>query len=114
MTDTRRLPVPVAENWDWQVRGACRGMESRFFFHPDGERGPARAIREARAKQICRSCQVLDQCRAHALTAQEPYGVWGGLSSDERQLILHDRIRAGRWLPTVSSPHHNPEVGAEP
>jgi WhiB family transcriptional regulator, redox-sensing transcriptional regulator len=30
---------------------------------------------------------VIDQCRRHALTVREPYGVWGGLSEDDRELI---------------------------
>ncbi|MCW2678043.1 MAG: transcription factor WhiB, partial [Modestobacter sp.] len=25
MADIRRLPTPVAEVWDWQLHGACRG-----------------------------------------------------------------------------------------
>ena len=75
---------PVAEIYDWQMQGACRGMDSAFFFHPEGERGPARANREARAKQVCQSCPVIEQCRRHALAVHEPYGVWGGLSESER------------------------------
>ena len=31
------------------------------------------------------------QCAAHALAVREPYGVWGGLSEDDR-----DAIYAGR------------------
>ena len=72
MADIRRLPVPVTDIWDWQMQGACRGMDSGYFFHPEGERGPARANREARAKQICEGCPVLEQCRRHALAVHEP------------------------------------------
>jgi WhiB family redox-sensing transcriptional regulator len=93
MADTRRLPVPVADIWDWQLRGACRGMDSAFFFHPEGERGAARVGREARAKQVCQSCPVLEQCRRHALAVEEPYGVWGGLSESERDEIIRGRTR---------------------
>jgi WhiB family redox-sensing transcriptional regulator len=93
MADIRRLPVPVTDIWDWQMRGACRGMDSGFFFHPEGERGPARANREARAKQICHTCPVLEQCRRHALAVQEPYGVWGGLSEADREEIIRGRTR---------------------
>lgn len=92
MADIRRLPVPVTDIWDWQMHGACRGMDSAFFFHPENERGPARADREERAKEVCRACPVIDECRRHALTVQEPYGVWGGLSESERA----DLVRAGR------------------
>lgn len=84
MADVRLLPVPVAEVWDWQMWAACRGMDSAVFFHPDGERGPSRAGREARAKRICEGCPVRRQCLGHALAVREPYGVWGGLSAAER------------------------------
>lgn len=93
MADTRKLPVPVSETYEWQLLGRCRGMDSAFFFHPEGERGLARAGREARAKQVCRECPVLERCRRHALAAQEPYGVWGGLSESEREAILRKRDR---------------------
>ncbi len=96
VADTRRLPVPVTEIYDWQMQGACRGMDSGFFFHPEGERGPARANRETRAKQVCRTCPVLDQCRRHALTVHEPYGVWGGLSESERDDMIRQRERTLR------------------
>jgi WhiB family redox-sensing transcriptional regulator len=97
MADVRRLPVPVAEIWEWQIRGSCRGMNSDLFFHPERERGPARAEREARAKTVCRGCPVIRQCRDHALAVQEPYGVWGGLSVAER----NEQIRAGAGGSTV-------------
>jgi WhiB family redox-sensing transcriptional regulator len=93
MADIRWLPTPVAETYEWQLQGACRGMDSGFFFHPEGERGAARTTREARAKQVCRTCPVIEQCRRHALAAHEPYGVWGGLSESERDEILRGHAR---------------------
>ncbi|WP_219417457.1 WhiB family transcriptional regulator [Pseudonocardia nigra] len=108
MADTRRLPVPVTEVWEWQLRAECRGMDSAFFFHPENERGPARADREARAKDVCMRCPVLEQCRTHALAAHEPYGVWGGLSEAERDEII--RNSRGRSLRVA--PHEGPRVGA--
>ena len=84
MADTRRLPKPNSDKWEWQLKGACRGMDSAHFFHPEGERGPARVDREARAKAVCQRCPVIEECRRHALAVQEPYGVWGGLSEAER------------------------------
>jgi WhiB family transcriptional regulator, redox-sensing transcriptional regulator len=100
VADTRRLPVAVTDVWDWQMRGACRGMDSALFFHPENERGPARAEREVRAKQICGGCLVLDRCRAHALAVHEPYGVWGGLSESERDEIVRAQDRTLRVLTT--------------
>jgi WhiB family transcriptional regulator, redox-sensing transcriptional regulator len=80
------------------MRGACRELDSALFFHPENDRGPARASREAHAKQICRSCPVLLQCRAYALAVQEPYGVWGGVSESERDEVVRARARTLRLL----------------
>lgn len=100
MADLRRLPAPLAEVWEWQLRGACRGLDAEVFFPPDRERGPARAGRVARAKQVCQSCPVLDECRRHALTVREPYGVWGGMTAAERE----DEIRGHGRIPRSLGP----------
>jgi WhiB family transcriptional regulator, redox-sensing transcriptional regulator len=93
MPQPQQLPGPNADIWDWQMHGLCRGVDSSVFFHPDGERGRARAQREMRAKEMCRSCPVITQCRSHALAVGEPYGIWGGLSESERELLLKRGIR---------------------
>ena len=92
MAEISRLPKPIADLWQWQYLGACQDLPSEMFFHPDGERGPRRRNRENAAKAICASCPVLQQCRDHALSVQEPYGIWGGLSEDERLMILNKGI----------------------
>ena len=88
MADLTRLPGPNADLWDWQLDSACRGTDPALFFHPEGERGPSRSARDAAAKAVCATCPVLAQCRAHALRVREPYGVWGGLSEDDREAVL--------------------------
>ena len=70
------------------MHGRCRGLDPSVFFPPDGERGWARARREEQAKEICRRCPVIAQCRAHALRVGEAFGVWGGLAQNERERIL--------------------------
>lgn len=98
MPQPSQLPGPNADLWDWQLHGACRGEDSAVFFHPDGERGRARAQRESRAKEICRTCPVLAQCRRHALEVAEPYGIWGGLSESERDMLLRPRRNNRRMV----------------
>src|ERR1044071_171623 len=88
MSNVSRLPGPIAEVWDWQRNGACRGRDSAQFFHPDGERGASRARRESAAKAVCGACPVRAECAAHALAAREPYGVWGGFTETERLRLL--------------------------
>jgi WhiB family redox-sensing transcriptional regulator len=71
----------------WQLRGACRQTDSAVFFEAEGERAGARAARAATAKAICRECPVLEPCRRYALEAEEPYGIWGGLTPVERDSV---------------------------
>ena len=97
MPAPNQLPVPNADIWDWQMKGTCRGVDSSVFFHPDGERGRARAQRERRAKELCKQCPVIAQCRQYALSVSEPYGIWGGLSESERG-VLARRSAAGRRI----------------
>jgi len=88
MADFSRLPGPNADLWDWQLLAACRGVDSSLFFHPEGERGAARSARENSAKEVCMRCPVRAECAAHALAVREPYGVWGGLTEDEREELM--------------------------
>ncbi|MFN8099109.1 MAG: WhiB family transcriptional regulator [Dermatophilaceae bacterium] len=83
MAETIMVP-PLATEWEWQFEGLCRGLSPEMFFHPEGERGSARRVRDHAAKEVCSRCPVLLQCRAHALANREPYGVWGGMSEDDR------------------------------
>lgn len=88
MADSSRLPGPIADLWEWQYQGACRDLDNALFFHPEGERGPRRRQRDAAAVAICQGCPVIEQCREHSLRSREPYGVWGGLTEDERERII--------------------------
>ena len=107
MPQPEQLPGPNADIWNWQLQGLCRGVDSSMFFHPDGERGRARMQREQRAKEMCRRCPVIDECRTHALDVGEPYGVWGGLSESERDMLLKGSIGRGRG---IRREQHHPEA----
>ncbi len=86
--NTRNLPAPIAENWDWQAFSACRGEDPSIFFHSENERASKKDTRIKIAKSICAGCSVKPQCLAHALSVPEYYGVWGGLSEGERDRLL--------------------------
>lgn len=115
MADFSRLPGPNADLWDWQLLAACRGVDSSLFFHPEGERGAARSAREASAKEVCMRCPVRTTCAQHALTVREPYGVWGGLTEDEREELMgRARNRQVQHPPTAAPPATDPAPAAPP
>ena len=88
MDDAVTTAAVVPQNWDWQVRGACRGLSSATFFSPENERGRARRMREAGAKSVCAACPVVAMCLEWALSVREPFGIWGGTTPDERAEML--------------------------
>lgn len=93
MADLSRLPGPIADVWEWQLAASCRGEDPSLFFHPEGERGSARLARERTAKTICAGCPVRRECARHALQVREPYGVWGGLSEEDREATYRRSAR---------------------
>lgn len=78
---------------DWQLRASCNGPESKFFFPPHYvERRDERDRRERRAKEICSTCVVRQECLDYALGIREQYGIWGGLSEMERRSVLAQEV----------------------
>jgi WhiB family redox-sensing transcriptional regulator len=85
VAEIAHLPGPLIDNWEWQYQGSCQNMDTELFFHPEGERGPSRKRRASQAKRVCARCPVQAECRAHSIAAREPFGIWGGLTEEERR-----------------------------
>ena len=79
--------VPKDAQWFWQEHGSCLEADPLLFFHPQNERGSSRVRRDRTAKMVCAGCEVRMECADYAVRAREPYGVWGGLSEDDREHI---------------------------
>jgi WhiB family transcriptional regulator, redox-sensing transcriptional regulator len=77
---------------DWRHRSACLDEDPELFF-PIGNTGPA-ILQIEEAKQVCRRCDVREQCLAWALEAGQDHGVWGGMSEDERRALKRRNARA--------------------
>jgi WhiB family transcriptional regulator, redox-sensing transcriptional regulator len=80
--------------YDWQRLGACHdGVSWIHFYSADGERPAEKAEREARAKAICAGCEVRSDCLDFALSRLDKFGVWGGLTEDERASSRRQELR---------------------
>ena len=72
----------------WQPEAACKGPYHEVFYPPTKtERRRDKRKREARAKEICLRCPVIDECREYSFTVREQHGIWGGLTENERNEI---------------------------
>ncbi|MFE9173282.1 WhiB family transcriptional regulator [Streptomyces kebangsaanensis] len=64
----------------WRDRALCAQTGADFFF-PE----PGSSVREA--KRICGMCEMRSACLEYALENDERFGVWGGLSEQERRTL---------------------------
>lgn len=74
---------------DWMERAACRGFPTALFFPAEAEDDQSDGDNEI-AKAICASCPVQEPCRAHQM--EEPYGVRGSLTAEERGFRKRGRL----------------------
>lgn len=77
---------------NWDVEAACQSADPELFF-PNSSFADTRA-----AKRICRGCPVRVQCLEFALSSRLEYGVWGGLTENERRSLRRSRQRKARRL----------------
>lgn len=81
---------------EWMANASCRAEEPSQFF-PDGSTGGWIPFIDA-AKAICAACPVLAACREWALDTRQPYGIWGGLTEQERRRV-HNRLADNKQMP---------------
>jgi WhiB family redox-sensing transcriptional regulator len=93
--------VSISESFDesrsregWRLLAACRDEDTDLFF-PNGETGEALAQTEV-AKSICATCPVRNECLEFAMTTNQPYGIFGGLTESERKSLRRRRSRERR------------------
>jgi len=99
MTLVSKALKPIADHWEWQFEGACNGEETNEFFLEDDMRGAKKINRQVSAIAICNTCPVKQQCLDHALKVPEMYGIWGGMTEEQRHTlakrsgIVYEHIR---------------------
>ena len=95
-----RMSVPLSPHavvpdlGSWRAQAACQLGDHELFFPPEEEQGEYFRLRVSLAKRICAGCPVRRQCADYALAADERYGVWGGLTAEERARRLRRRTVA--------------------
>lgn len=79
---------------EWWERAACRDEDPELFF-PVSAIGPgARQVEEAKA--VCARCPVASQCLSFAMDNGLNYGIFGGLTGDERQELARNSRRGAK------------------
>ncbi|MFE9127022.1 WhiB family transcriptional regulator [Streptomyces sp. NPDC007148] len=79
-------PDTTSPDGNWRDHAACAREEDREIFFPKGNSGPCLII-IAEAKAVCRRCPVAEYCLRSALETDEAFGIWGGLTEQERRKL---------------------------
>ena len=75
-----RPSAPPEGELAWQADALCAQTDPEAFFPEKG--GSTRD-----AKKVCSSCTVRAECLEYALSNDERFGIWGGLSERERRRL---------------------------
>lgn len=67
---------------DWRKRAACIPYNPNLWFPERTAAAASEQYEEART--ICLECPVQMECLDHAMRLPEAYGMWGGLTPEER------------------------------
>lgn len=78
----RLLKTPA--DGEWRLRALCRDLPDPDVMMPD--RSDRAGI--ATAKALCADCPVKVDCLAWAVNHNERHGIWGGLTTAERDALL--------------------------
>lgn len=66
--------------------GACEETDPEAFFPEKGDSNRG-------AKRVCAGCDIREACLEWALTHDERFGVWGGMSTRDRDTFVEERRR---------------------
>lgn len=65
----------------WQLQANCNETNTELFFSK-------LESKVAKAKALCGSCAVADKCLQFALDTQIEFGIFGGVTADERKELV--------------------------
>jgi WhiB family transcriptional regulator, redox-sensing transcriptional regulator len=85
----------------WHQQAACLSVDPELFF-PNGTTGD-HAQQATVAKRVCMACPVRVTCLEFALESRQDFGVWGGMTEEERRSLRRSRQRRARRLAAASA-----------
>ena len=72
------INVVILKTEKWMESAVCASSDPEEWF-------PEKGVSAHKAKRICATCPVIDECLQFALDHDEAAGIWGGTSSRERR-----------------------------
>lgn len=86
----------------------CQEIDGELWFPELG--GESYELRMA--KKLCGTCPVQRQCATYAIVADEAFGIWGGLTPNQRDDIRKGRTTLDKALARSAARVANFKLGA--
>lgn len=104
---TRGAPAAPAD----QAVEACASENPDVMF-PEDEHNPHSPEVQA-ARRVCLGCGIREACLERAIRERQPFGVWGGMTTPEREALRRRQYRRGpkpreRAGGPATAPEHAP------
>jgi WhiB family transcriptional regulator, redox-sensing transcriptional regulator len=81
----------IGDRQPWRDQAACLGLSPVPFYPNEDEPNDSK-----KAKAICATCRVREDCLEFAIANREKYGIWGGMTTEERRLFRRRRTALRR------------------
>ena len=80
---------------EWRGRRACKDVDPSVFYpyNLDTDEPLETEETSAEAKAVCFVCPVREECLEEALYEKEQRGIWGGMTTPERNNVIRQRKR---------------------
>jgi len=82
------MTLTITPEW-WVKYAACRGLSPEIFFLDPGQSS-------IKAVKVCKRCAVVRECDEYAERAKIHFGVWGGLTENQRDIRRRIEKNDGR------------------
>ncbi|WP_165913124.1 WhiB family transcriptional regulator [Tamaricihabitans halophyticus] len=79
----------------WWRLAACRSDSGLDWYSAD-------PVVQAECVRVCGGCPVRSDCLVEAMSSQDPWGIWGGVTPQQRESLA---MRHGLPLPKVLPSH---------
>jgi WhiB family redox-sensing transcriptional regulator len=104
LTPNNLVDLPFLKEWgngEWRKQAACANSDTEKFFPTKGKEARTQHVISS-ARLVCARCPVRSECLEFAVKNSVMYGIWGGLTREERKKVKDgDYKRASRNSPNI-------------
>lgn len=107
------MTLELANDAPWTDMALCQQVDPEMFFPNKGDKETSYD-----AQRVCKECPVMAECLEAAIARNEQFGIWGGMTFNQRQSERRRRRHEGELAPkptrTVCTKGHNlAEIGID-